>query len=213
MDPATLLSPKPALQKRSEATLAAIVQATLDLLATKDIEEIAVSEIAQKAGVAVGTIYRRFENKEALVAHLLQLVQGKQVTELGPLLRAPEWEGAGIEQRVRWLREQLTATAQRAPGLIRAIFAHVITGRDPLADYSREQDGKVLRLLTEWLLDAHPGDPGAHEHAVTATALATFVHAVYMAVLYPFSYPGQPRGEVVEQLESGLLAHLRTAWP
>jgi AcrR family transcriptional regulator len=212
MDPATLLSPKPALQKRSELTLAAIVQAMLDLLATKDIEEIAVSDIAQKAGVAVGTIYRRFENKEALVAHLLKLIQGKQVSELGPLLAPAIWEGKGVEERVSWLREQLTATAHRAPGLIRAIFAHVITGKDRLADYSREQDRKVLTMLSDWILDAHPGVPGAKERAVVATGIATFVHALYMAVLYAFSYPGQTREEVIEQLEASLLAHLRTVW-
>ena len=212
MDPAKLLSPKPALQKHSEATLAAIVQATLELLATKDIEEIAVAEIAHKAGVAVGTIYRRFENKEALVAHLLQLVQGKQVAELEPLLARERWQGQELEQRVRWLREQLSGTAGRAPGLLRAIFAHVIIGKDPLADYSREQDRRVLALLTDWVLEAHPGRPGAGARSAVAIGLATFVHAVYMALLYPFSYPGQPRERVVEELEAGLLAHIAHAW-
>lgn len=207
-----LLSPKPAMQKRSEATLSAIVEATIDLLAIKDIDEIAVAEIAQKAGVSVGTIYRRFESKEALVGHLLQLVQGKQVAELPAMLVQEAWEGKDVEQRVRWLRDQLTTAAQRAPGLLRAIFAHVITGRDGLAEYSREQDQKILKLLTEWLLEAHHRPPAARERAVTATATATFVHAVYMAMLYPFSYPGQARHEVVALLEAGFLAHLRTAW-
>jgi AcrR family transcriptional regulator len=204
--------PRPALQKRSEATLAAITGAALKLLATKDIDEISIAEIAHEAGIAVGTIYRRFESKEALVAHLLTLVQEKQVRELEALLSAPKWEGKSVEERVRWLRDQLTNTANAAPGLLRAIFGHVITGKDRLADFAREQDKEVLRLLCQWLLGAHPGTPDQREQAVASTALATFVHAVYMALLYPFSYAGRRREDVVAELEAGLLAHLDTVW-
>ena len=43
------------------------------LLRSKDFDEIGVAELATEAGVAVGTVYRRFENKEALVPLLFEL--------------------------------------------------------------------------------------------------------------------------------------------
>src|SRR5688572_30635070 len=45
----------------------AIMNAALDLFVEKGFHGTAVPEIADKAGVGAGTIYRYFENKEALV--------------------------------------------------------------------------------------------------------------------------------------------------
>lgn len=202
---------RPTQQKRSEATLQAIVQATFDLLSVKDIEDIGVGDIAAKAGVAVGTIYRRFENKEAVVAHLLRLVQERQVSELEKVLAPDRWQDVPVEDRVRWLRTRLTETAGHAPGLLRAIYGHVITGRDRLADYAREQDRKVLEILAGWILDAWDAETGPAERLAVTTALSSFVHGLYLAALYPFSYAGLPRDAVIGELEKALLLHLRAA--
>lgn len=56
-------------KKRSDAThnKAIILQTTTQLLAQgKDISEMNMSEIAKKAGVGVGTLYRHFESKSLL---------------------------------------------------------------------------------------------------------------------------------------------------
>ncbi|HSM95308.1 MAG TPA: TetR/AcrR family transcriptional regulator [Rhizomicrobium sp.] len=44
-----------------------LLEAALDLFETRGFDAVAVPEIAAKAGVAVGTVYRYFETKEALV--------------------------------------------------------------------------------------------------------------------------------------------------
>ena len=49
-----------------------ILSAALDLFAEKGFYGTAVPEIAQRAGVAAGTIYRYFENKEAVVNAVYQ---------------------------------------------------------------------------------------------------------------------------------------------
>ena len=49
-----------------------ILSAALELFAEKGFYGTAVPEIAQKAGVAAGTIYRYFENKEAVVNAVYQ---------------------------------------------------------------------------------------------------------------------------------------------
>ena len=43
-----------------------IVEAALKLFAEKNFKEVSISEIAEEAGVAVGTVYEHFKNKEDL---------------------------------------------------------------------------------------------------------------------------------------------------
>ena len=44
----------------------AILQASLDLFAEKGFDQTSTSDIAQRAGVAEGTVYRRYKTKAAL---------------------------------------------------------------------------------------------------------------------------------------------------
>jgi len=54
-------------ERNAEAKKQAILQAALSLFAARGFHGVAVPEVAVKAGVGTGTIYRYFENKEALV--------------------------------------------------------------------------------------------------------------------------------------------------
>ena len=52
------------------------------LLRKKDFDDIGIAELAAEAGVAVGTVYRRFENKEALVPLLFDLWHERSQAQL-----------------------------------------------------------------------------------------------------------------------------------
>lgn len=52
------------------------------LLRKKDFDDIGIAELAAEAGVAVGTVYRRFENKEALVPLLFGLWQARSEAQM-----------------------------------------------------------------------------------------------------------------------------------
>ena len=56
-----------AVQDRSRRTEAALAKAAATLMRDRPFEEISVADIAGKAGVAVGTVYRRFRDKAALL--------------------------------------------------------------------------------------------------------------------------------------------------
>jgi AcrR family transcriptional regulator len=66
-----LTGAKPARQARSRETTRRIVAALEDLLKEKAFEQITMIEIAKGAGITPGAIYRRFENKDALLPHIL----------------------------------------------------------------------------------------------------------------------------------------------
>ena len=54
-----------------------IMQAALELIAERGFHGAPMAEIAEKAGVAAGTIYRYFENKDVLITELHQELEEK----------------------------------------------------------------------------------------------------------------------------------------
>ena len=70
-------------QQRGQLAERKLVDALAHLLATESFETITVSQIATKARLAVGTVYRRFPSKEHLLFHVANDV-GR--TQLMPLL-------------------------------------------------------------------------------------------------------------------------------
>jgi TetR/AcrR family transcriptional regulator, repressor of fatR-cypB operon len=54
-----------------------VLQAALDLIAERGFHNAPMAEIAEKAGVAAGTIYRYFESKDVLIAELYRELEDK----------------------------------------------------------------------------------------------------------------------------------------
>lgn len=59
-----------------------VMQAALELIANRGFHGAPMAEIAEKAGVAAGTIYRYFENKELLINELHRELEEKIMTVL-----------------------------------------------------------------------------------------------------------------------------------
>lgn len=62
------------LQKRSRATLERLLAAGVDLLREKGYEGLSIAELSARSGVSVGSIYQRFDGKEALFAALQERI-------------------------------------------------------------------------------------------------------------------------------------------
>lgn len=130
----------------------AIVSAARELFADRG-AAVEISEIAERAGVGVGTLYRRFPDKDALVRELLE----DRFRELAALYEswlqrdATPWErlegsirgACAIQCRDRGLAEALGGTglaqpvARSTPGLIEAMERLV---GDAVADGSARAD-------------------------------------------------------------------------
>src|SRR5262245_10845169 len=59
------------LQARARARVEAILQATLALLATHDVDELTTAAIARRAKIPIGSVYSYFSSKEGVLAELI----------------------------------------------------------------------------------------------------------------------------------------------
>lgn len=201
--------PRPPQQKRSEATLARILGAAKTLLATRDLDDITVDDIAREAGVSVGALYTRFKGKDELLTHLLDATQREQVGRLEEVLAAERWAGVDLAGRLDWLVETLQASARANPGLIRAVFGRLLSQSAALNAGPAALNARSVALIADWLRAAGDGVTAPEPEAAAATTTAWLSYSVHMAMLYPFAFPGQDGAAVARELRRAALAALR----
>ena len=99
---------------------ARLLDAALDLFETRGFDGVAVPEIAAKAGVAVGTVYRYFETKEALVNALYR--QWKQA--YNELVLAPVPKNIRARDLFTRIWHRMTLFARTNPRAVRFLDLH-----------------------------------------------------------------------------------------
>ncbi|MDA3645330.1 TetR/AcrR family transcriptional regulator [Saccharopolyspora indica] len=81
---------RPPQQARSRMSLQKVLTAAEQVLATSGIEEFTVAAVAERAGVSVGTIYRRFTGKEQLLHAVKDQLLGQLETGVEEALSSAE---------------------------------------------------------------------------------------------------------------------------
>lgn len=97
--PKTILTEprKSARQSRSRVTVDAILEAAARLFTKGGLEEVTTNQIAELAGVSIGSLYQYFPSKQAILAELIdrhaQQTFERVAAQLSDLTRAPiqEW--------------------------------------------------------------------------------------------------------------------------
>jgi AcrR family transcriptional regulator len=108
------------VQERSQRTEAALARALAELTKDRPFEDISVADVAKRAGVAVGTVYRRFRDKRAML-HLADTAFVDDCRRaFDDELSDERMDGLGLEQlarayidlMIRKFREHRTAILQ-----------------------------------------------------------------------------------------------------
>jgi AcrR family transcriptional regulator len=82
-------------QERSRQMVETLIEATARVIAKKGLDGTTTPNIAEAAGVSVGSLYQYFDGKEALVAALLE----KMVGDLTQILETQALQGATLNLR------------------------------------------------------------------------------------------------------------------
>jgi AcrR family transcriptional regulator len=138
------MTPPPRASQRAIATdkREAIMHAALELFVERGFFGTAVPEIADRAGVGAGTIYRYFESKEALVNALYR--QEKQRFAERVLTEFPATTIARELFRTMWMRMATFAVENPAPFIFMELHHHA----SYLDEQSRALEARMLELFT-----------------------------------------------------------------
>jgi AcrR family transcriptional regulator len=133
-----------------------VIEAAMALGAEGGYEAVQMRDVAAKADVALGTVYRYFESKDHLLAAALAYWMGT----LGVLVnRLPAVDGTAAE-RVCSLLGTATTTMSRQPKLVAALLAP-LSSSDPGVVECQEQVSRMMDdLITRAVGEGAPADIG-----------------------------------------------------
>ena len=203
---------KPAYQNRSRETRDKIVQALDDALREKPFDQVSVAEIASRAGIAVGTVYRRFENKDALIPVILEIYRMRLedgIAGEGQIEVAPD---DSLRDVLRIVMAKAWSTLKKEAHLLRAVHLHVRLQPDLINDdswdaYEAASYGAIESLFSMYAEQIKQPDIKRCS-AITAYLMNT---AFLEKGLYPDESPAQGLDHSGEELAEAV-ADMVYAW-
>jgi TetR/AcrR family transcriptional repressor of nem operon len=166
----------PAKVRRNART--ALLDALARLLERGELDSVTASAVSTEAGLAHGTFYRYFRNKQDAIVALLERVRGAKLGELDELLEPP---ADADEARAAWRRwaEGMLRSPARDGGLIRALYV-LISNDAALQEHRRLRREALAQNLGAYLamLGAR-GFASIDDPEETAAALVAMIGGIF----------------------------------
>src|SRR5258706_278655 len=103
---------------RLAARYEAIIEAARALASESGLGAVQVVPVAERAGIAAGTVYRYFPSKDDLVAAVVNATVESLVGPFAPTLAGPEDERAAVQEIALFALRALGVVDARARGLV-----------------------------------------------------------------------------------------------
>ncbi len=194
--------PRVPRQKRAQRTRDAIVVAARAEFSERGYAATTSKSIAQRAGVAVGSLYQYFQGKDDVLRELARERAEAVAAGTVALLEAPNAEEqepvAGAKERLRQVVLAVFAAHREDPGLHAVLTErrHCDSSLDAITSASEEDLVRRTKLLLEgW---GHPGD-------CLATAFVLFAAVEGAVHSHVLGRPLVPDERLIESLTTALV--------
>ncbi|MCZ4098697.1 MULTISPECIES: TetR/AcrR family transcriptional regulator [unclassified Streptomyces] len=191
-------------QARSAATLARVLQAAEEIASSAGLEEMTMTGVAQRAGVAVGSIYRRFDNKEQLVTALSERMLERREEYVAERLRAAGPSLSGVmDAYAHALLQSFADNSTLFPELLRVRGAKAL-----------DRGSRTITTIHRLLLEA--AAPHSHEirrsdrPAALDTAARAILGACFHNSVRPDAATGDAAHRYADELSDMAIAYLLT---
>jgi AcrR family transcriptional regulator len=137
-------------QRRSRVTIDTIFEATIQVLLANGLDRITTIQIADRAGVSVGSLYQYFPNKRALLAAVVKRHVG-EVVEI-TIAACTSAHGKTIGEMCATMMSAFVDAKTRRPEVSRALYLPSAAGN---ADaFVKEQSGRCAQAVHDMLITA-----------------------------------------------------------
>ena len=82
------------VQARSETTVAALFEASIQVLLAVGYRKLTTTRVAERAGVSVGTLYQYFPNRQALITSVIERYLEEIARKVELACEEPSWTDA-----------------------------------------------------------------------------------------------------------------------
>ncbi len=202
-------------QQRSRETLARLLTATIDMLEEHGLSGATIPRIADAAGVAPASVYRRFRDKGALYRAALLRALETSAEANRKTMRIESFKDATLEGVAGALVSAVLKQYRVSPGVIRALLRFIEDDTDKafrkrtLAIISSNFERIIEVLLTFRAQIAHRNPRRAVTFALLSMVTAVEVRTLEEVSLWRELLPISDR-ELHRELTRGLLAYLRS---
>lgn len=168
-------------------------------------EAVRLREVAANAGVALGTLYKRFRSKEDLLIATLEV----EVEKLEARLTQHPVEADRLSERVLMFFNLATARMFRKPKLARAVLRALTSGEPELTAKIARFHDRMTGLITAAMRgpNKEPTPDGLPDES--QQVLARILQQVWFAALVGWMGGLHSRASVIDQLELSMDILLR----
>ncbi|GAA4075600.1 TetR family transcriptional regulator [Streptomyces hundungensis] len=189
-------------QARSAATLARVLRAAEDIASSSGLEDMTMTGVAERAGVAVGTIYRRFQDKEQLITALSERMLERREEYVAERLRAAEPTLTGVmDAYAHALLQSFSDSSNLFPELLRTRGAE-----------SLERGARTITEIHRLLLEAAAPYAKEIRRSDPQTALDTVARGILGACFHNSVRPDPITGDTATRTYADELSDMAIAY-
>ncbi|MEV4686418.1 TetR/AcrR family transcriptional regulator [Microbacterium sp. LWH3-1.2] len=154
---------RPPLQARSQRTLERILDAGAEVFAERGYDGLTITEVCRVAGISAGTLYTRFDSKDALVRAVHDHVMADMLAAVVAMYReGAEWDELPtpqfVERAVRLLADHFRAHDAIVRAIVLRAAVDPVMRESGARSVTRMADAFTARLLERAADYSHP-DP------------------------------------------------------
>ncbi|MFP4599132.1 MAG: TetR/AcrR family transcriptional regulator [Persicimonas sp.] len=162
-----------------------IAEAALRIIAERGLRRFTVAAISEEVGLADGTIFRHFEDKDDIVLEAVNQLEQALIAHESSRAGAPEaeFEGDSLDRLGMFLRRRIALIRER-PEIAKALFS------DDLAQAGPEEAGERVRALKHRSMQyvrnhlQQALDQGLISEEHDADELLYLVHGTALAIVF-----------------------------
>ena len=124
-------TPLPAQQRRSQQTTERLIDAAEEILKTEGADAATLRAIAEKAGVSIGIVYRRFPDKDTILRAVYMRYFSKAAASNQRVLSATDWSRFSTTHLARLLIDGMVMNYRANRNLLKSLILYARSHDDP----------------------------------------------------------------------------------